>query len=114
MKLLVCGGRDYADKKRMYELLDDFHRHYPVDILIQGGAPGADRMAMTWAMARGVHFATVPALWDTHGNGAGPKRNAVMLLLRPDIVIAFPGNVGTPDMVSKSNAALITTYEVDK
>ena len=76
-----------------------------IDILIQGGAPGADRLAKTWADQYGVHHADVPALWDFYSKGAGPRRNSAMLLLQPDFLIAFPGGNGTADMISKATKA---------
>jgi hypothetical protein len=38
-------------------------------------------------------------LWDKLGPKAGPLRNAAMLLLKPDLVIACPGGKGTANMI---------------
>lgn len=108
MKLLVCGGRDFEDDIFMYEELNLFKMAYGVDILIEGGAPGADRIARDWAHWHGIHVATVEALWHLYpkgkGNPAGPKRNVAMMYLQPDYVIAFAGNNGTAHMISLCKA----------
>lgn len=105
MKLLVCGGRDFDDGDFLFAKLDGLHDRMPVSILIHGNAKGADSLAALWALQRGIHAASVPALWGTHGKSAGPKRNAAMLLLGPDAVIAFPGGRGTAHMVEASRKA---------
>lgn len=112
MKLLVCGGRDYADAVRLDAVLDKFHAKHPVDVLIHGGAAGADILAHRWAERRGVHTAYVGALWQQYGKAAGPKRNATMLLLGPDVAIAFPGGKGTQNMVTLAEAAGVKVYRI--
>lgn len=67
-------------------------------------------MAREWARERGIHFATVPALWDFYGNPAGGKRNTAMLIIKPDYCLAMPGGTGTADMVDKCLDAGIPVY----
>jgi len=43
--------------------------------------------------------------WETHGRAAGPIRNEKMLTWKPDLVVAFPGGVGTADLVRRAEAA---------
>jgi predicted Rossmann-fold nucleotide-binding protein len=38
-------------------------------------------------------------MWDNFGSRAGAMRNENMLLLAPDLVVAFPGGPGTAHMV---------------
>ncbi len=80
-------------------------------MVIEGGARGADRLCRLWCREKGIHVATVEALWDFYDNGAGPIRNSAMLQLKPDIVLAFPGGNGTKDMVKKAKAAGLTVIE---
>ncbi len=103
---LVCGGREFEDADAVFGALmcAAEERGQPA-MLIHGGYRGVDLLAAEWARENGVHSAEVLALWDEYGKAAGPKRNAAMLLLRPDLVIAFPGRVGTADMVRKAVAA---------
>lgn len=99
MRLLVCGGRDFSDKEWLNGVLDGIHQHSPVDILIEGGASGADRLARDWAWNKGIHVATVCAMWVKYGKGAGHRRNEAMMRLDPNMLIAFPGGKGTTNML---------------
>lgn len=100
MRLLVCGGRDFAD----YALLKSALNRYedPVE-LAHGGASGADDMAGAYAIDRGWPVRVFKADWAKHGKAAGPIRNQQMLdEFKPDIVIAFPGGRGTGDMLRRA------------
>lgn len=107
MRVLVCGGRDFVDRKFLEEVLDDLNtRRGPFEVVIHGGARGADTLAGLWAKRRGVPIELYPADWGRHGRSAGPVRNAEMLTRgRPDLIIAFPGGAGTADMVRQGYAA---------
>lgn len=102
MKVLVCGGRDFADKQAVFVALDSLHGIYSFDTLIQGGARGADWLAGEWANSRRVKNVVVFADWDAHGRAAGPIRNKQMLDMAPDVIVAFPGGVGTANMVKQA------------
>lgn len=107
--ILVCGGRDFDD----YALLRDVLEQLKPQMILHGGCPtGADPMASSWADSNAVHVAVVRALWDKHGRAAGPLRNAAMLRLCPDMVVAFAGGKGTADMVKKARAEGIHTLEL--
>jgi aspartokinase-like uncharacterized kinase len=108
--ILVTGGREYADAQAVAKALA---AEAPVDMIIEGGAKGADRLGRAWAIRNGVHYATVPALWDTYEYAAGPIRNSAMLLLRPTKVVAFPGGKGTADMVRKAKKAGVPVTCID-
>lgn len=109
MKVLVCGGRHYADRARVYDSI----REYNPELIIQGGASGADALARDWARENGIALITMPAMWDTFGRKAGPIRNGWMLrFCRPDVVLAFPGGRGTQNMVEQAKAAGVHVTEV--
>jgi hypothetical protein len=110
MRVLVCGGRDYYDVGRVAQVLED--KREPVDMVIHGGAAGADEIAGQWARRRGVPEVVVPANWNYYGKRAGHERNAWMLRLQPDLVIAFPGGRGTANMVSQARKAGIRVEEI--
>lgn len=108
-RVLVCGGRDFADRDAVYQTLTD----YRPSVVIQGGATGADRLAYEWARWARVSVQTFHANWKDHGKGAGPIRNQRMLDEgKPDIVIAFPGGRGTADMVRRAKIAGVEVREV--
>jgi predicted Rossmann-fold nucleotide-binding protein len=111
MKILVCGGRDFTNKKALYEALDVGSQGAEEVLIIHGGAKGADSLAQQWADEKGWPCQYFPADWDKNGTAAGPMRNQKMLDVgKPDLVVAFPGGRGTTDMKKrtlKMNMALL-------
>lgn len=94
MRVLICGGRDYRDARRVRLTLDEAHLKHRFSLVIQGGARGADLLAEAWATARGVSCDTYHADWR-EGKAAGPIRNQRMIDQgRPELVIALPGGPG--------------------
>lgn len=110
MKVLVCGGRDFGDEAFVNRILTEQHRVIAFTHLIHGAAPGADRLAGSWARKNGVQEVSCPAQWDSFGKGAGPIRNRRMLELWPELLIAFPGGRGTANMVEQADAASVQVY----
>lgn len=109
VRLLACGGRDYrgaAARQHVFETLAAIDAKVGIDVLIEGGAQGADRLARVWAELHGKPVMEFPANWSYHGKAAGPMRNAAMLKFGlPDIVVAFPGGAGTANMVAQARDA---------
>jgi hypothetical protein len=135
MKVLVCGGRRFAqapqylnlsteqilevealaEKQRsfLFRVLNEIHsgdspgdKPSAITLLIHGDARGADRTAGTWAMLRGVPREVFKARWAEEDGAAGPLRNQRMLDIgQPDLVVAFPGGSGTADMVARARKA---------
>jgi hypothetical protein len=113
LRLLVCGGRDYADARAVDLALTHLLQSRGIDLLIHGAARGADTLAADWAKAHAVAVKAFPADWDASGNQAGPIRNQQMLDEgRPTACIAFPGGRGTADMVRRAGAAGIPVWRV--
>jgi len=115
MRVIVCGGRAYADRDRLFAELDKLKAEAPHDALtiIQGGAKGADALAVAWCKSRLVPFDNYPAHWSAHGPKAGPLRNQRMLTHgQPDLVLAFPGGAGTADMVRRATSAGVEVRQV--
>jgi hypothetical protein len=94
-------------------VLDRLHREDAIRVLIHGGARGADLMAARWASDRGVTAAECKAQWHRYGQRAGPIRNADMLSLQPDLVVAFRGGNGTAHMCSIAAAAGVKVWHAD-
>lgn len=102
MRVLVCGGREFLDRERLYSILDA----HEITDLAHGAARGADSLADEWALDRGIRVWRYPANWAEHGKAAGPRRNIAMLEdFDPELVIAFPGGVGTKHMINISKRA---------
>jgi hypothetical protein len=106
MRLLVCGGRNFSDTEHAHAVLEKLHRTHGIDVVIEGNARGADRIAGYWARRNRIDNLKFPADWDKHGLAAGRIRNGQMLAEgKPDLVLAFPGGRGTADMVRRARAA---------
>lgn len=109
MRAIVCGGRYYTNVNRLEAELD----RLGVTFVIEGGASGADALAAEWAQKRGVPSKEFTADWKTHGWKAGKLRNQQMLDEgEPDVVIAFPGEAGTADMIWKAMSADVQVIEI--
>ncbi len=133
MIILVCGGRDYQDRARVFAELQVLNAtRGPIHGLVHGAARGADRLAAEW-MAESIKAyhrfcdqnpmirrqcqlwsCGYPAMWEIHGRSAGPKRNQYMLDQNPgiELVVAFPGGSGTADMVRRARAKEIEVIEI--
>ncbi|MDB5541822.1 MAG: 20, APCd gp20, partial [Devosia sp.] len=104
--LIVCGGRDYQDRERVFAALDKAHARTRIELLVHGACLdsktgmllGADRWADEWAAENGVKVERHLADWGMWGKAAGPMRNKQMAEAGAHGCIAFPGGVGTANM----------------
>lgn len=129
MKVLVCGGRNYEDRAKVFEVLDYIDKNRSkISLVIHGAAKGADSFGKSWANERGVEDDPYPALWTwleapgaiikrrkdgtAYNANAGPDRNTKMLVLgKPDCVVAFPGGDGTDNMIRQARNAGVRVFE---
>lgn len=130
MRVLVTGGREfstYEDRMWLYAGLNLLHSMDAIVELIEGGARGADLAAKNWALWRmacgdKVVLTTVDAEWERYSAGllagqknpAGAIRNEEMAKLRPDVVLACPGGVGTANMVATAKAHGLRVIYLEK
>lgn len=115
MKVVITGSRDYPNPRRLFDYLNKFHEKFGITLLIHGGARGADRQSLSWAITRGIKWIEYAADWQTYGKAAGGQRNQQMINQKPDAVIAFftdPQNPspGTSDCVARAKKAAIPVY----
>ena len=112
-RILVCGGRDYKDHRRVFEILDKALKAFGEVHIIEGGADGADTCARMWAESRGITYSEYPADWKKLGKRAGYVWNVQMLNEgKPDLVVAFPGGPGTEMMMKLAKAAMKPVREI--
>lgn len=120
MRVLVCGGRDYADYERLCAVLDKLHAEAGIDVVIHGAYRGADTLADAWATSRGVRpepYEVTSEEWAEFGSFAGPRRNKRMLTEgHPNVVVAFPTpgarNKGTKGMMALARKAGVQVVEI--
>ena len=114
MKIIVCGGRDYSDKEFLFKILDFFHINKGITLIVQGGAKGADALAIEWANKNLVEYNTYLADWTAFGKFAGPLRNKKMAKDGADLCIAFPGGTGTKNMIEAATYFNIPVLDLEK
>lgn len=92
-RILITGSRDWTDQQTIWGALAPIARALPADqelVLVHGGCPtGADALCDEWARGFGAVIEVHPANWAKHGRKAGPIRNAEMVNLGADVVLAF-------------------------
>lgn len=114
-RVLVCGGRTFDDVELLNSTLDALHKARPIDLIIHGDCTGADLMAEGWASSLCVSVDAFPANWQDQGKAAGPIRNERMIREgKPTLVIAFPGGIGTEDMVRKAEDHGIPVRRIER
>jgi hypothetical protein len=71
MKLAVIGSRTFKDYELMCSVLNPLN----IDLIVSGGAKGADSLAERWAKENRVQTLIFHPNWDTYGKKAGIMRN---------------------------------------
>ena len=83
----------------------------PVELLLHGGARGADRLIEKAARSLGWAVEVIAAEWGRYGRATGPLRNGLLLRRALEeatpaqasvLVVAFPGASGTASLVSQA------------
>lgn len=111
MRILVCGSQEYNDREVIKKELVARNATY----VINGGAKGADALAVSAARQLNLECETYMADWNLFGRPAGPIRNKRMLDEgKPDIVLAFFAGRrtrGTQNMVKQAKEAGVPVVE---
>lgn len=120
-RVLICGGRDFGQtfdqKKSVYDLVEKLVLAAKAAgkelLLIHGGARGADSLVEQASIFFSVKTLVFHADWDKHKKAAGQIRNKQMLKEgNPELVLAFPGGVGTENMCKIASKANIPVRRV--
>lgn len=116
MKVLICGSRTWDKPAPIRAVLNGLMASFRPLIVIDGGAPGADRIAHDWTGFQADGHECYPADWEQYGKAAGHIRNQQMLDEGdPDVVFAFVDkpleeSKGTHNMVSRAREADVPVY----
>jgi len=90
IKLAVLGSRTFEDCERLYKILDA--NIDKIEMIVSGGAAGADSLAQEWCKERGVPILIYYPRWHSldgdFNRGAGFKRN-YYIISACDKVLAF-------------------------
>lgn len=117
MIVCICGSRALTDLRLVDEAMDASGWADQVDLVLCGMAPGADRLGLAWARARGIPVEEHPADWETFGRSAGNRRNAEMVArlveALPDAgCVALPvgPSPGTRNMIERCRRAGVVVW----
>jgi len=105
MKILICGDRNWTDRKA----IEDYIKALPKGTqIIEGECRGADIIAREIAEKYGLEVYEFPAEWSRLGKAAGPIRNQAMIKYgKPDLVVAFHNDLskskGTRNMLMRAH-----------
>jgi len=108
----ITGGRSVADADAIWATLDLAKAKHGDMVLLHGGGPGVEKLAASWAEARGVNQVICRPDWSAHGKAAPFRRNDELLNLLPRGVIAFPGSGITGNLVDKARQLGIPVLRV--
>lgn len=101
-RVIIAGGRDFADYTLLSETMDDYLSSITDDIFIVcGQARGADTLGEQYAKEHGYQVNYFPADWNRLGKSAGYIRNTEMAK-NADALVAFwdSHSLGTKHMIA--------------
>jgi len=77
MKIAVIGSRNFTD----YVLLENelLGIKDKIDLIISGGAKGADAFAEKWALKNNIPIEVIKPDWNIYGKAAGVVRNRLII-----------------------------------
>jgi hypothetical protein len=88
MKVAIVGSRDYNDYQDFSAIISDFRKDNQVDMIISGGAKGADTMAYQYAVEHGITFVCHPPKAED-GSQKFLRRN-LRIVAQCEFLLAFP------------------------
>ena len=98
MKLAIVGSRNFVDYKHLCENIDSRN----LNLIISGGAPGADSLAKRYAEDRKIPLQVFNADWKKFGKSAGFLRNTQIVDACDGLIAFWDGSSpGTRDTISK-------------
>lgn len=106
-RILVVGGAKVRDE-HVRMTLAQIVAHYKDVILITSANGGFDNKVLVYCSIADVAVARVPSYWQTGFR----RRNANLLKLKPDLVVAFKGDASTDDVKLQAGQAGLPVYEV--
>lgn len=86
---MITGSRTWRDYARIRDAISEINEETPIDIVVHGGATGADMLSDRACRSLGIRTEVHIPRWSTEGRGAAVRRNLRMLDTRPDQVLAF-------------------------
>ncbi len=85
MNVGIVGSRTFTDYQKLKDWCDA--NLTPIDVIVSGGANGADALGARYAEERGLKTLIFKPDWAKHGRGAGFVRNKT-IVDNSDILVA--------------------------
>lgn len=107
-KLVVCGGRDFANFELMQTKLDHLLSNKRNTVIVSGVARGADSLGCKYARLRNLKIESYPADWEFYGKSAGYLRNEQMAEIADGVCAFWDGKSrGTAHMIELARKKVI-------
>lgn len=118
MKVLVVGSREFSDYSKLENSLDSLYEPGKIELIISGGAKGADSLAEVYADVHRIEKSILLPDWDLHGKKAGILRNVKMVDMTDEVVAFWDGESrGTKSTIDyarkKDKPVTVVLYEND-
>lgn len=113
-RVLVCGGWDFQNRERVFEILDQVRAKRGVACIIQCNRPtGAEKWAREWAEEHEVPCESYGADWFMWAQQAEEKAmQAAIALGKAEAVILFGNGTVTEKMKRLATAASLPVWEI--
>lgn len=114
MKVAIVGSRDFSDYKLFCAYMEEFRKHIDIEMIISGGARGADYMAYQYAVDNGITFVCHPPVPEDGFPRAFFRRN-LRIVANSEAIIAFPKgkSSGTRHTISVAKKLKVPCYVVE-
>lgn len=114
IRLAVVGSRSFVNYPLLKQQLDKIQLQVNIEVIVSGGAKGADLMAERWAEENNIPTQIYKPDWKKYGNAAGPMRNKD-IVADADLVIAFwngwsSGTASSIGLAKEMGKGLIVIY----
>lgn len=111
---IITGGAGFSSVQIIEETLDHCRDNRGLTKIIISGASKAEKLSVSWARLNGVQVVTFDTDYSLPRDEAVSARNAAMLGVGADFVIAFPGGNSAADMCAQADTLGIQIYRVDR
>lgn len=111
---IITGGAGFSSVHIIEETLGHCRDNRALTKIIISGASKAEKLSASWARLNGVQVVTFDMDYSLPRDEAVSARNAAMLEVGADFVIAFHGGNSAADMCAKAEALGVLVLRVEK
>ncbi len=114
MKVIIAGSRHITDHHPVTDAVTDavLVHGWEITEIVCGGARGVDEAGYKLGHVMGLPVRVFPALWDTFGKAAGPRRNRAMAEYADALILVWDGKSrGSANMKAEAQRCGLKIYE---